>query len=396
MRININPDCPIIGKSVPRMAIIVSMMSGLESFVKREVEMLADRGYSLRLFATKYTTSPGFDPRSDIPFHTPSAMSVAKGLLHWSLRKPLLVFQLLIQSVRLNGIIELLLALSWAKILLDYRLQLIHCAFGDRKYFVGYFLQRLTGLPLTVAIHAHEIYAQPNEPLFRHALKYTSGIVTISAKNQHLLGKKYALNNDDIDLIRLTIDLDFWKPRTSEINVLTVARFTPRKGWHELIDAAKQLGPSFHFYGVGFGELDIEALAQSAGVGDQFTIFPKLRPAHLRLLMQACDIFCLPSKPTAEEGSEGIPVVLMEAMAMSMPIVTTDDGSISELVETEIVPSADAGALAEGLRRTAARLDPWVKATDSANRERVSHMHSVTNVEQLDAFFRRRARCQHE
>jgi len=378
--------------NAPRMAVVVSMLSGLESFVKREVEALADRGYSLRLFATKYIPSPGFEPRSDIPFHTPSLLAVAQGLVYWSLRKPQLLCTLLLEAAKLNGIVELMLALSWATTLQHQRVEIIHCAFGDRKYFVGYFLSRLTGLPLTVAIHAHEIYAQPNEPLFRHALKYTSGIVTISAKNQRLMCEKYGLAPSAIEMIRLTIDLDFWQPRTEQINVLTVARFTPRKGWHELIEAARQLGPTFHFYGVGFGELDIAAMAQQAGVGERFTIFPKQQPQHLHLLMQACDIFCLPSKPTAEEGSEGIPVVLMEAMAMGMPIVTTDDGSISELVEREIVPPADASALALALRNTANRLMPRSRTIDSSSRDRVSQMHSAANIEQLDAFFRRRTR----
>ncbi len=374
------------------MGVIVSMVSGLESFVKREVEELADRGYSLRLFATKYRPSPGFEPRTGIPFHVPSAWGVVSGLVSWSIRRPLLVYSLLYESVRLKGIIEALLALSWANTLLDNRIEIIHCAFGDRKYFVGYFLQRLTGLPLTVAIHAHEIYAQPNPPLFMQALQHTAGIVTISEKNKQLLIEKYGIAESAIDLIRLSVDKEFWKRDSTIINVLTVARFTPRKGWLELIEAAKQLGPGFHFYGVGFGEMDIEALAQAAGVTHHFTIFPKLRPPHLRLLMQACDIFCLPSKPTAEEGSEGIPVVLMEAMSMGMPVVSTDDGSIAELVDQEIVPPGDVNALVEALRRSATRHIPRICHADDDNRARVSSLHGKDNFNNLDAFFRSRVR----
>lgn len=376
----------------PRMAVVVSMMSGLESFVKRELEALADRGYTLRLFATKYTPSPGFEPRADIPFNVPSIIRVGEGIVYWFLRKPWLVIRLLREAVRLKGVVELLLALSWAKALLDENIEGIHCVFGDRKYFVGYFLHRLTKLPLTVAIHAHEIYAQSNEALFRHALRYTSGIVTISAKNARLLREKYGIDTKKIDLIRLTIDLDFWQRRSDTVNVLTVARFTPRKGWHELVAAAQLLDARFNFYAVGFGELAIDGLAQAAGVGNRFTVFPKLQPKHLRLLMQACDIFCLPSKPTADEGSEGIPVVLMEAMAMGMPIVTTDDGSISELVKHEIVPPADVEALAQALRKTAQCLERPQPLEKSVNRERVSAMHSSDNLSQLDAFFRRRIR----
>ena len=224
--------------------------------------------------------------------------------------------------------------------------------------------------------------------MFRQSLKYTAGIITISEKNKKLLCDKYGLAKLDVNMIRLSIDLDFWQRSPRDINILTVARFTPRKGWHELIEAAKILGHNFHFYGVGFGELDIETLAYEAGVGEQFTIFQKLRPKHLRLLMQACDIFCLPSKPTSEEGSEGIPVVLMEAMAMGMPIVTTDDGSICELVKKEIVPTCDAPALAEALRNISENKIVTEHLKQRGSRERVTKMHGPNNLEQLDSFFR--------
>lgn len=374
----------------PKIAYIVSMMSGLESFIKREMEELVDRGYFLRLFATKYKSSPGFNPREDIPFDAPSMKAVVQGFIRWSLSRPALVLSLFREAIRLRGTVELLLALSWAIKLRKENIELIHCSFGDRKYFVGYFMHRLSGLPLTVAIHAHEIYAQPNEALFRHALHYTCGIVTISAKNAHLLNQKYDIEAHKIEQIRLSIDLNFWKHRNDTINVLTVARFTPRKGWHELIDAIQHLDSRFHFYAVGFGDLDIDGLAKAAGVSDRFIVFPKLQPKQLRLLMQACDIFCLPSKHTLEEGSEGIPVVLMEAMAMGMPIVTTDDGSISELAEHEIVPTADAQALAHALLKTAQHSCKPRQLSQNSNRARVTAMHSAKNLDKLDAFFRSR------
>ncbi len=243
----------IQNNDAPRLAVIVSMLSGLESFVKRELELLADKGYTLNLYATKHTPSKGFEPRSDIPFKTPSLPAAACGLFSGLIKKPRLLIRLFKEAVRLKGTTEFLLALSWVRHVLENNTQIIHCAFGDRKYFVGYFLHRLTNIPLTVAIHAHEIYAQPNEPLFRQALKFTAGIVTISEINRRLLVEKYGLTANQIDMIRLSIDLDFWQPSSEVINVLTVARYTPRKGWLELIEAAKLLDSRFRFCAAGFG-----------------------------------------------------------------------------------------------------------------------------------------------
>ena len=75
----------------PRMAVIVSMVNGLESFVKRETEELVKRGYKLRLFATKYNPSLGFEPEANIPFQVSSFLSVFFGVWYWVLRKPILV-----------------------------------------------------------------------------------------------------------------------------------------------------------------------------------------------------------------------------------------------------------------------------------------------------------------
>lgn len=371
-----------------KLAYIVSMTSGLEAFVKREVEALADRGHAITLFATKVSPSEGFMPRHDIPWHGPSLHAAVVGYAAALLANPLRTLRLMVEAVRFRAMAELALAFAWVGEVRKTNCQALHASFGDRKYFVAYFLHRLTRLPLSTAIHAHEIYAQPNEPLFRHALRFTKALVTISDKNHHLLKGKYGIPDDKISRIPLTVDTEFWQPQLA-LNVLTVARFTPRKGWAELMAAARQLGEGFRFIAVGFGDLDVAAMAREAGVAERVTVFPKLVPAQVRVLMAACDVFCLPSRPTDEEGSEGIPVVLMEAMAMGMPVIATDDGSVSELVERTLVPAGDVDALVEALQQ-AARLQMHEEAPgDPANRERVITRHGPANLDALERYFAR-------
>lgn len=366
------------------------MLDGLESFVKRETEILKDRGYDISLFATKYKYSKDFEPRKDIPYFKPDPLALVAALLFSLVRSPVQTLSLLFESIKFRGVVELMLALTWLGSIRQFRPNLIHCAFGDRKFFVGYFLSRLTDIPLTVAIHAHEIYAQPNPNLFLRAIARASGVVTISRKNKKLLVERYRIEEDKIDVIKLSIDVDFWRYRPDIVKVLTVARFTERKGWDDLVVAAEKLGDGYHFYAAGFGDLDVEALIDAAGLGQRFTVFPKLNSQQLQLLMEACDIFCLPSKPNEREGSEGIPVVLMEAMSMGLPIVATSDGSIAELVDDIVVDPGNIEELVEAIKNCAGRIQGVKqKYISSPNRQKVCEEHGLENTELLDLFFQK-------
>ncbi|HEV7372209.1 glycosyltransferase [Arenibaculum sp.] len=366
-------------------AYVVTMVDGLETFVKREVETLADRGVQVDLYSIKNIRSHGFEPRSGIPVHSPRPVPLLKGVLLALATHLGETLKSLRLALACGAILEWLVALSWFDEIRRGRYRLLHASFGDRKLFVAYFLSRLTDTPLTVAIHAHEIYAQPNPKLFRIAMAHARSVVTISAKNRRLLVRDWAVAEEKVHLVRLPIDTEFWRPQNGP-TVLTVARFTPRKGWNELVEAAARL-PGFRFMAVGFGTLDVAALARDKGVADRFVVFPKLGPTQIRELMRFADIFCLPSKFTEDEGAEGIPVVLMEAMAMELPIVATDDGSICELVDAEIVRAADAEALAGALREVAGRVPRLTSLRYPRHREKVLRLHGPANSEALLAFF---------
>jgi glycosyltransferase involved in cell wall biosynthesis len=369
-----------------KIAYVASMTNGLETFVKNEIEGLHERKVGISLFVTKYKKSLGFEPIQEIAINKPSLLAVFKGLLVTIFCKPKRLFLLLMEAIKYGALVELALAISWHQKIIKENHDRVHAAFGDRKFFIAYFIHRFTDLPLSVAIHAHEIYAQPNDLLFRHALGFTHKILTISETNRQILINNYAIPETKISLIRLPINTEYWKP-TKRLTVLTVARYTPRKGWMELISAAKILGERFQFIAVGFGDLDLESMTKEADVDDLFTVFPKLNSSQIKVLMQSADIFCLPSKYTEDEGSEGIPVVLMEAMSMGLPIVTTSDGSITELVTQTIVEPGNVEALIEGLESVATEIKNNGVRWAGDNRERVSQLHGPDNILHVQKFF---------
>jgi glycosyltransferase involved in cell wall biosynthesis len=132
--------------------------------------------------------------------------------------------------------------------------------------------------------------------------------------------------------------------------VIEVARLAPVKGQHVLLEALVHIDASAILVGAdlergGAYELELRADAARAGVSDR-VVFAGYRD-DVAALLAGCDVFCLPS------FAEGLPLVVLEAMAQGKPVVATPVGGTPELVvdgETGVlVPPGDADALARAL-----------------------------------------------
>ena len=114
-----------------------------------------------------------------------------------------------------------------------------------------------------------------------------------------------------------------------EILVGTIANLRPQKGYPDLLHAARTVldtAPEARFVAIGRGpqEDEVAALHRALGLGDRFRLLGH-RADAVRLL-SGFDVFCLASH------HEGLPVALMEALALGVPVVATRAGGIPELV----------------------------------------------------------------
>ena len=140
-----------------------------------------------------------------------------------------------------------------------------------------------------------------------------------------------------------------------KIVVITVANLRHEKGYDVLLDAAVQAAtkrPDLLFLSVGQGHLasEMEERRGRLGLGDQFRFLGFRDDVHA--LLAAADVFCLASR------NEGLPVALMEAYAVGLPVVTTSVGGLPEVVEDGgsgvLVDPDDPGALADAIVALAA------------------------------------------
>lgn len=144
----------------------------------------------------------------------------------------------------------------------------------------------------------------------------------------------------------------------SPLRIVSVARLTEKKGLDVAVKASEILqarGGQFEYTIIGNGEQE-EMLHEHivrAGLEESVKM-PGFKPQNeIRQALNEADIFLLPSKTAADGDMEGIPVALMEAMAVGLPVVSTVHSGIPELIENNVsgwlVPEDDAEALAETL-----------------------------------------------
>ena len=365
-------------------AYIVSMRAGLEAFIYREIDALYDKGYRISLFATKYAAGDIYSPKKEWPYYTLTIKEMLLGL-PFLLMKMCVRPGLLLEAIRDGGLVDLVFATKFSSIMKSEGIRQIHCHFGDRKFFIGYYCKRITGLPLSVTIHAHEFYTNPNEHLFKKSLASADRIFPIAQKWVDLLKSKYLIPEDKIRLNRLFVDGDENKP-SDEITILSVGRFTERKGFIYLMKALSLLQDlNVRAVFVGFGELDLNKISENEGVRDRVTVFGKMNQEQLRFFYQTCDILCVPSITTEKEGAEGIPVVLMEGMACGMPVISTPCGAIEELVSDYIVPEHSIEEIAKVIRLLSSKAE-LRENQGNKNRQKVLDDFSINNVDKFGAW----------
>jgi glycosyltransferase involved in cell wall biosynthesis len=158
--------------------------------------------------------------------------------------------------------------------------------------------------------------------------------------------------------------------------LLTVARFTPQKGYPTLLEAVPAVleqQPAARFVWVGDGP-DFDAMADAvreAGLGHAVTLLGQR--SDVRDLLAAADVLVLPSH------FEGLPLVLLEAMAAGLPIVTTEIGGSVEAVgdaHPYLAAPGDTGTLAAAINKALADPDA-ARVSGEAGRARFdTHFHA--------------------
>ena len=147
-------------------------------------------------------------------------------------------------------------------------------------------------------------------------------------------------------------------PKLEPPLILSVGRLIEKKGFDDLIRAAailKERDVAFHVKVVGDGPLEAElkALIEALGVGDRVELSGPKSQEEITELLGAASLFALPCVTESDGGMDNLPTVIMEAMAASVPCVSTRLAGVPEMivdgVTGRLVAERDTEALADAL-----------------------------------------------
>jgi glycosyltransferase involved in cell wall biosynthesis len=265
---------------------------------------------------------------------------------------------------------ELLQAVALADELLRARdVRHLHAHFAHGTTTITWLAAAITGLPFSFTGHAKDIYTEDLNPagLLRRKINAASFVVTCTEANRrHLqaLGSKtpvhlvyHGLNSDFERLVSSVPD----RVPAPRIRLLAVGRLVRKKGLDTFVDACALLrdgGLDFEAVIAGESgdhEAEVRRRVLAAGLADRLTFLGPLTQEGLYEQYQRATLFALPCRVLDDGDRDGIPNVLMEAMACGVPVVTTNVSGITELVHHEenglIVPPDDPTRLAAEILR---------------------------------------------
>ena len=241
----------------------------------------------------------------------------------------------------------------------------LHAHFAHSPTSVAFFSHLLSGLPFSFTAHAKDIYTSDPLQLAEKAAA-ARFIATCTDYNRRYLEKIVDGLRTPIFLAYHGIDLQLFKidgrraATRPPYEILTVARLTPKKGLATVYQALRRLkdqGLCFRHTLIGDGEqkLEIEALRRRLGLEAETRLLGTRPHEDVCRCFRAADLFVLGCEQAANGDRDGIPNVILESMAMGVPVVATAFSAIPEAIQSNyngiLVDTARPAAMAAAMRR---------------------------------------------
>ena len=279
--------------------------------------------------------------------------------------------------------------------LLPDNIRCVHAHFGTNSATVAMLCRMLGGPKFSFTVHGTATFERPRANRLEEKIRRAESVVAVSRDGRQRLTDVASNCTHKYHVIRCGLDEELLLQPPVGISpnapIVCVARLSEEKGHRHLLEAASELkrrGRDFQLELVGDGPLrsQIEADIVVRGLQSVVRLAGWQDEAGVKRSMMAAQAVVLPSL------GEGLPVVLMEALALRRPCVATNVGGVSELVvEGEngwLVEPGDAIALADALSEVLETPNEQLFAMGDAGRQRVLEEHDIqANIQRLKDLF---------
>ena len=372
------PGAPVLGmilKGYPRIS---------ETFISNEILLLEKLGFAIHLFSMRR-------PRENFSHESVKKIRATVDYLPETLIKPLprLLYHNLFLAAKQPGVYAAALKAAYRRFLRTHKSATIkhllqagylahrflpasgvthlHAHFAHSPTSVAMFTSHLTGLPFSFTAHAKDIYTSDPRQI-REKIGLARFVVTCTEYNRKYLREIADGHATPIHRNYHGIDIKLFSDRNETpkmpvepYQILTIARLTAKKGLPTIYKALRILcdqGVALHHTHIGGGE-DREKIIALINDLELGSVTRLLGTQPHRVVLEHyknADLFVLGCEVAPNGDRDGIPNVLVESMAMGLPVVATNISGIPELVENEktglLVPAGQPDKLAETMLRS--------------------------------------------
>ena len=372
---------PHAGRSL-HVAYVMSRFPKLtETFIVREILAMEALGHRIDLYPLLRERSPVEQPGTAalvaravyLPALSPA---IVASQIHWLRRRPRAYLSLIRDIVRgawgspnflLGGLAILPKVAHAARLMTAAGTTHVHCHFANHPATAGLIIHRLTDLPFSFTAHGSDLHRDRH--LLAEKAAEASFVVAISQFNADVIaGTCGPAVRERLRVIHCGVDVDAFRPRDGSpaapgetpFTISAIGTLHEVKGQAHLIEACRRLveqglDVTCQLIGDGPDRAMLVDRIRAAGLGDRVALVGALPADEIAARLRATDVVVVPSVPSRDGRREGIPVVLMEAMASGVAVVASRLSGIPELVEHDVsgllVEPGDAAALAAAITR---------------------------------------------
>ncbi|MEN6553023.1 MAG: glycosyltransferase [Methanobacterium sp.] len=228
------------------------------------------------------------------------------------------------------------------------KMDVIHVQWPIPNGLGGLFLKKIYGIPYINTVHGEEVHLSKRYHML-FALRWLVNNSSKTITNSNATRKfclEAGLDGEKIEVIPFGVDTDFFRPLDvykdeNIFQILSVGYLIERKGFEYLIRAMPHVlkeheNARLKIVGSGPLESKLKSLIYELDLSDQVEIIKNVSDEKLLMMYNSADLFVLPSIVDSQGNTEGLGVVLLEAMACGVPVIGSDVGGISDIIHSNV------------------------------------------------------------